>query len=67
MNAGSEVVELWIPSCGLDFDWQIVLDTDTVELGRDRSPVRAGDMLPIAARSVVLMLCRGKSDGDHAR
>ncbi|HEX4352223.1 MAG TPA: glycogen debranching protein GlgX, partial [Polyangiales bacterium] len=67
MNAGSEMVELWIPSCGLDFDWQVVLDTDTTQSLNDRTPVRAGDMLPIAPRSVVLMLCRGKSDGDHSR
>ena len=62
MNAGTEAVELWIPTCGLDSAWQIVVDTDAPDAVADRPPVRAGDMLTIAARSVVLMLCRNRSE-----
>jgi glycogen operon protein len=62
MNAGTEAVELWIPTCGLDSAWQIVVDTDAPDAVAERPPVRAGDMLTIAARSVVLMLCRNRSE-----
>jgi isoamylase len=57
LNAGAEPVELWVPSCGLDAHWQIMLDTSSDQLPSG-AMVQAGDMVPIPGRCLNLMLCR---------
>jgi hypothetical protein len=58
LNAGHEPIELWVPSCGIDSHWQVMLDTDQPQRTSELTLVNAGDRLAIAARSLLAMLCR---------
>jgi isoamylase len=62
LNAGREPIELWVPSCGLDAQWQVMIDTDTDRArGDDGRPLLSpGEMYALGPRSLVLMLGRGK-------
>jgi len=60
MNAGPEPVELWVPAFGLDSIWTTVLDTASTQAGSAHTAVSAGDSVTVAARCMVVMLCRGK-------
>jgi isoamylase len=55
MNAGSELVQLWLPPCRADNHWELVIDTDSTDgLGSGRLP--CGSVLTIGPHSLIVMV-----------
>jgi isoamylase len=61
LNAGTEPLEMWVPACGIDAHWQLVVDTDKSAI-LEPQLVRTGEMYAIGPRSLVLMMCRAPVD-----
>ena len=62
LNGGVEALEMWVPACGIDSHWQVVVDTERPELAQPPL-VCSGEMYTVAPRSLVLMLCMARQEG----
>jgi glycogen operon protein len=61
LNAGTEQLEMWVPACGIDAHWHVVVDTDRTA-PPEPNLVRSGEMYAVAPRSLILMLCRAPAE-----